>query len=745
MGKITGETTERVITDAEGLRYWGEEKAFVIGSRFQPHTWFSNPTYTAQYGAVRGDYNTESSSPAKKRITYLRPELSGYGYGDFTNYHEKTFDSFEKNQRMIGLIQGHNNDGSLKVKVLGQGSQLIPDKNYARTYRLFMRRFYTVKSYEPFPVCVCKWSLNALDYGFGTNMFGAYYSSDTNTANQIPEAEANNYITSGFVNGYPSNFLYYFGRYYDRNFGDLFDNGFPTGSDGQIKLTADVDNTLMLGDPILNAWYTPYNESSEDYFAGALDENIDGNLYLYLYNTSRDICVKNDTLVDYELFGDETVINFAPGGTTSVQGEYAAMWKPFNLILTESESAALQYITDGTLPSDAFLYPLDEESLGSTDGSTDDGGGGGDPDGREDGDNGRTWIDTTPTKPDVPPGVMSNNNYYWMTIADSDAFFQWFWNNAGDLMDAQDLWQTIQGLYSNLSESIIRLRYMPVLLKNLGGAEPVTQVNVGQIAHIMNTQKLTLDAPIVKIGSAQVPTRNLKDPDKQYFTDMSPYSNISLYLPLYGFIDLDNNVFMGQTINVHAMYDAITGTIQYFIGCEYEGDNMVVNTVTAKCNVDIPITLQTKADSDGAIMGNMGRIGQQLAGVVNPTTAIGATLGLAGIQNEVQSAPMSLRGAVGESGMFYGYDKCYLVIRRPAYTRPANYAEKVGYPCNAQYTLGTLSKKYGGGYTECYNPYIDFNASATDDGEYMSKPTKEEIETIYAALENGVILPDERS
>lgn len=277
---------------------------------------------------------------------------------------------------------------------------------------------------------------------------------------------------------------------------------------------------------------------------------------------------------------------------------------------------------------------------------------------------------------------------------------------------------------------------MPVPLNYLGTATAVTQVNVNVIGHTLNTNKLNCNPPIITLGEVTIPNRNKSNSLKNFFTDMSPFTNISLHLPLYGFIDLDTNIFMGQKLRVQACYDAVTGTIQYFIECGYEGDYLTINTVTAKCNVDIPITLQSKADADGAILGNMGRIGQQLANIANPGCAIGATLGLAGVQNEVQAAPMTVRGAVGESGMFYDYPYVYGIIRRPSYSRPSNYAERVGYPCNAQYRLGKIK-----GYTECFNPYINFKQSETSDGEYMPRPTEEEIQEIYDALTNGVILP----
>lgn len=744
MGKITDTSGPNIITDAEGLRLWGETKKFIIGSRLSDREINPNPTYTDTRNRFINYYRGENPNSVLY-VNYDKPDLTGYGYGTFTDRQYKSFDSYNKNQRMCGVVTGKNTDGSLQIKVLGQNAPLEESQNYQRGYNITMRKYYQVKEWDILghPTVFAIWSEIPLQYGFQYSgsgdygLFGAYEASATNPANRISEADANNFETDGFVNGYGTNFPFYFGKYYDRDFGDIYDNGWPSG-ESQIVLHTAQDETLDLGVPIENAHYTPYHEENDFYFGGALEDNIDGNLYLLLYDMAKFIAVNNNSLLTYDSFGDEATRQTNPGGCSDVYGTYAGMWKPYNLILTESMEEGRRYVIDGTLPSDAWLYPLDEDDLNATDGEIGpDDTPSGDPNDREDGTPDRNWIDTTPMKPDLPPGAAAQTNYYWMQINELDSFFQWLWNNAGDLADAKDVWQTIQGLYSDLAASILRLRYMPVPLNYLGTATAVTQVNVNVIGHTLNTNKLNCNPPIITLGEVTIPNRNKSNSLKNFFADMSPFTNISLHLPLYGFIDLDTNIFMGQKLRVQACYDAVTGTIQYFIECGYEGEYLTINTVTAKCNVDIPITLQSKADADGAILGNMGRIGQQLANIANPGCAIGATLGLAGVQNEVQAAPMTVRGAVGESGMFYDYPYVYGIIRRPSYSRPSNYAERVGYPCNAQYRLGKIK-----GYTECFNPYINFKQSEKSDGEYMPRPTEEEIQEIYDALTNGVILPN---
>lgn len=727
-----------VVTDEAGLRKWGEEKAFIIGARMGHQSWFANPTYSQRLQQFKNDFLTDNNRLSCIPARFNKPDLLGTGYGDLPSDPLriiKSFQSYDKTARMCGVVTGHNTDGSLRIRVYGN-QILSGGKNFQRTLQYYIRQYYVPIKFEPYPVSKCMFSQANPVYGFNGNAyFGAYTSTPTNPESQISEASANNVVTDGFQNGYGNNFIRFHGKYWGRDFGDLYDNGFPTPTN-DIQLTTVSGETLELGIPIQNAYYAPYNENLPEYWGGRLEENIDGNLYLYCYNSIKLIATANDTLVDYTLFDNVGYLTIPAGGTSTVQGEYAQMWKPYNLILTESDTEAKRYIQDGTLPSDAILYPFDENNMSSTDGSTSGDEGGGDPSTGEDGQSRRIWIDTPPSKPDVTPLMVSNNNYYWMQINELNAFMDWFWNNAGDLMDANDLWQSIQGLYANLNEAILRVRYMPVFENFLGETEAVTKVNVGQIAHIQKTKafKKSVGADVQTIGEHDLPITGKYG----LFTDFAPYCNVSLYLPLYGFIDLDTNILMGEKIRVQASYDIITGTIQYFISAHYKGQWLTINTVTAKCNVDIPITLQSKADSDGAILSNIGRIGQALTSVaVNPSSAIGTTLGLAGFQSQADSPAMSVRGGMGETGSFYCYPYCFLLIKKPCYVKPANYSSKVGFPCNGQYKLEKIH-----GYTECFNPYVKFTHMKVNDNDIQPpKPTAEEIETIYNALTDGVILP----
>ena len=399
---------------------------------------------------------------------------------------------------------------------------------------------------------------------------------------------------------------------------------------------------------------------------------------------------------------------------------------PYNIILTKDYNQAKNYLTNGTLPSDAWLYPLDWAKLPrydiEPDDTPDDG-----TDNSDDPDN-NPGFDGDPDLPSVPsftPSTMSRNNYYWIGIGTLDAFINWFWYDVGRWNDFEDIINTIEGLYNNLGSAVLNIRYMPVSNNayELGGLSTAQNIKVGMIEKAGAVDTLPSgEAPLVDIGHVTVP--------KKYssFASYSPYSECMLYLPLYGFINIDMDMFTGHDLYVKAAYDMLTGTVQYFI---YYENKFLVNTVQAKMAVDIPITLQSKNDRDSAIFSNVssavaGLMGGAIsAGTGNP---LGLVVGANAMNSGVASAPMAVKGTVGESGAFYGPSKCKLITKFPVQQKPSSFDQIVGKQLNK--TMKLSNSKLSG-FTQCYQPRITFSKKV---------PLRSEIDEIYKLLEEGVIL-----
>lgn len=393
----------------------------------------------------------------------------------------------------------------------------------------------------------------------------------------------------------------------------------------------------------------------------------------------------------------------------------------YNMILTESQSEALAYLDSGVLPSDAFLYPLDFEDLPIYDEDDDDDG----EDNNNDGDNNRDFDENLPVVPRFTPSVLSNNNYYWLDVTQAQDFIRWFWSDVGQLTDIDVLLNKIQGLYNDLGSAVLMFRYMPVDIENIGGEGDTSNILLGMIEKAGQYITIKKESPkIVKIGSYKF-TRS-----GQYksFCDLSPYSQAMLYLPYFGFVNLDVDIFMYHTLTVYAVYDHLSGTIQYYL---YYDDKSLINMYLAKMSVDIPITLQSKNERDSAIFNNIvNAMGSVVGGVsaLESGNPLGAFILSNGLQNGVNSAPIIAKGYSGESGGLYTPSKCAIVWRYPTISKPDNFSTINGMMCNRAYRLSQLRNK---GLTIVQNPRLTFT---------ITSPTQEEIEDIYAQLEKGVIL-----
>lgn len=417
---------------------------------------------------------------------------------------------------------------------------------------------------------------------------------------------------------------------------------------------------------------------------------------------------------------------------------------PFNIILTHNEQQALEYLDNGTLPEDAFLFPMDWEDLPSfyIDEPEDV------PSSNTPDDNDRDITPNPPVKPSYTPAMLSNYNWYWLSVGDYADFIRWFWNDIGAYNDFESLINKVMGLYNNVASAVLLCRYYPVKYEWITGIEienaPRENIKVGMLERnsLVDVIDQTHVPDVRFIGKIEI--------SKKYnsFIDLAPYSQLSVYLPFHGFIDLDMNIFNGHELYVYGIYDYLNGTIQYLL---YYDDEFLVNTVVAKMAIDIPITLQSKNDRDSAVFQN---VSSTVAGLIgagvgltsgNPIgMALGVTQGVGAISSANACAPLNVKGTVGETGALYSPPQCAIIIRRPTIQASDVYDNIEGSPrlkdglttwrqttgqlCGYGYVLSSLA---GAGFTTCHNPRINFTNTA---------PLQSEVDEIYNYLEKGVIL-----
>jgi hypothetical protein len=637
-------------------------------------------------------------------------------------------------QRRIGFISGVNDDGSFNLYILGSGVINTHPTHFVQTVGQIVIQ-NDLRMLPP-----------ATDYYFPEHPsdFLPYLFNETIRNGEMAYAYANDgpSISADQAFAYTPTWVEYDISGSSAVLSNCVYTQDTRHSVGEIQLTNNTENTMQLGKPMEGYFW---QQSQSGYFYG--DKNIGGDLFDLLASMSQSIASSVANMPTSA--GFSTLETTGAGGTVNTpivntyqpwDGFMAYHYIPYNLILTYDLDAAKKYVEDGTLPSDAFIYPFDVDSIPINE----DGGTGADSsDGTQDedisgGDNssGDDMDENLPEPPANTPQSLTNNNLYWLTKQQLKNFLDWFWEDATEIASVNDLWDKITGAYENLSQAIVAVRYMPVDPTWFGGVEVVNSMIVGLLEKEEQVQAINKTvAPVIDIGSTK--PEELKKSFGRWI-NYSPYAQAYLYLPFFGYLDIDVDMVMNHVLSVKATYDIMSGTIQYFI----LRDGTMINTVCAKMATDIPISLQTKTERDSAIFSNVSGVAATLIGggvsaaAGNPIGMVMSTANLASMQP--QGAPMVLKGNVSEAGAFYDCGRCIIFIKRPAVNIPDGYASHIGYPCNAYKQLSGVT-----GFFKCENPYIEFlGAKPSGSDMYRPKPTAEEMDEIYNGLTEGLYMLD---
>ena len=373
----------------------------------------------------------------------------------------------------------------------------------------------------------------------------------------------------------------------------------------------------------------------------------------------------------------------------------------YNLLVTKKLDQAQKYVADGTLPDDVYVskpYPGDQDKK-PTDTPDEDG---------EDG-NLKDDVDKIiPKEPDATSVTLSNTHYYRLSKEDLKSFFIDLWS-----LDFSDIiFNQVTGVYSNLVENVISLRWFPVPLQALGEIGPTEAIKLGYTTLATSGTTLQSTAHLMTGGAFDI------KPVYNSYMDYAPYTDIQVFLPFYGMLDLDTNLFMNHLLSVQYTVDIASGLITYYIS----RDDTIVQQVQAKCGIDIPITLSSMIDVASEISNNVVSKSVSLASA----TAEGSPIGMVGSMLGNTSAPhMKYLSGISENGALYGNRKVTLFIKHPQYNRPANYASTVGYPSYGKFKLSKLS-----GFTVVENPRL----SMTD------KMSLSEYEEIIEFLQGGIYI-----
>ena len=269
-------------------------------------------------------------------------------------------------------------------------------------------------------------------------------------------------------------------------------------------------------------------------------------------------------------------------------------------------------------------------------------------------------------------------------------------NNLSNFLFTATFYDNIKLLTNEPLESLCTIMYYPFDVYNhstCGADHRLTLANVvtpADVADLDGGYNMALN-----MGEIDV------TPYYGSYLDYSPHTEIELYLPYKGYVNLPTNDIMGKRLKVTYMIDFYSGAATILVFA----DTQLVHVDSAQIGINIPIS-QSNANSraialTGAAVGAVGAIA---AGAIGGIGAGAAGVAMAAGKTAVQTAaPTANRflnaaqnhvdkgGSMGGVGWLYAPQKCALIYNRPILAEPKYYKSLNGYSTSYSGTISAYS------------------------------------------------------
>lgn len=282
---------------------------------------------------------------------------------------------------------------------------------------------------------------------------------------------------------------------------------------------------------------------------------------------------------------------------------------------------------------------------------------------------------------------------------------------------AQYLWagsfdpDSFKKLFADPMDAIIGLQIVPVTATEIG-TTPDT-LYVGNISTGLSMPKASRQYVPVDCGSLSIPRR------LGSYLDYSPHTEMQLYLPYIGFVDISPDDCMGGTVSVKYMVDIIGGTCVAQVKC----NDHVLYEYAAACSCQVPVSAgQYQNIVLGAVRSGIGLV----SGILG---AAGGGL-FSGLSEAADAAMSTTKPKIQRSGGFggssglMGHQTPYIIYTVPRLIVPGRQNNFIGYPSYITRTLGDLT-----GFTQIDSIHLS--------GIPASQSEQAEIEQL---LQEGVYL-----
>ena len=281
-------------------------------------------------------------------------------------------------------------------------------------------------------------------------------------------------------------------------------------------------------------------------------------------------------------------------------------------------------------------------------------------------------------------------------------------------------------IQKNIAEGILSIKIIPIPKgESLPYKTGITETLFKPLG-LGNVQGKKLKNTLKKYTIGSMSIHKIYDDYRDFLCEYS------IYLPFSGIHRLDADVIVGNTLQIYADIDFLTGTILYHLVVNDGYTARDIYTFTGDCAIELPITGNDYSQKYQSIMsGIFSGVGMAAGAMLGGPMGAGAG---AALTNVAMSGLKTLGNAASVKGNYMQSGKLvpnsaalsvlypYLIISKPQDVSP-NFASVKGRPCHKMLPLSSLS-----GFSIVSNINLDSIPYATD----------EDKEALRSLLANGV-------
>lgn len=220
------------------------------------------------------------------------------------------------------------------------------------------------------------------------------------------------------------------------------------------------------------------------------------------------------------------------------------------------------------------------------------------------------------------------------------------------------------------------------------------------------------------------------------YLDYAPYTQVSIYLPFIGIVNVDANDIVGHSVNITYNIDCYNGSCIAMItvakaGPDGEIYNCLAYQFSGNCAVDVPLSGGSQAAIKGAII-NASAVG--IGGLIMGAANMASGKLLSGASDMIVAAEhalsnvMSARSSVQKSGSFgasfgaMGAKIPYIMVKRPVQVVVRNYNELYGYQAHKAVTIGQCR-----GYIRCREVHVESPTASDAEKNLIAQMLKDGV------------------